>query len=268
MVHFITDEADRTPNELEIWYSGLDEFEAWLTAPDGSVTGPAPLGRIVSVMAERGTIGRLYHRRNDSNNGYHHLDIFLDPTAPPGRWTLALHGHHVRVGRFDRSFERDQASDRARRGSIGLAVDLTDTIGTIASGRLPLVVGAYDPHRADHPPALFSSIGPTRDKRSKPDILAAGVEILAARSAGRHAVRSDGGLVRKSGTSMATPLVTGTAVLVLNRRPAAARSAAPGPRSRQLEGFGPRPLAANPAVWTCSAPSPRTTRSVHISHPK
>src|SRR5262249_49487761 len=50
----------------------------------------------------------------------------------------------------------------------------------------------------------------TRDeRRDKPELLAPGVDVLAARSIPRGAVRQAGLLVERSGTSMACPHVTG-----------------------------------------------------------
>ena len=57
----------------------------------------------------------------------------------------------------------------------------------------------------------FSSRGPTGDNRPKPDILAPGDRIIAA--------KPRGGYVRSSGTSMAAPHIAGIAALMLERNP-------------------------------------------------
>jgi hypothetical protein len=62
--------------------------------------------------------------------------------------------------------------------------------------------------------ASFSSRGPTRDNRMKPDISAPGVKITAPRA------NSTNGYVEFSGTSMATPFVSGSAALMLDANPA------------------------------------------------
>ncbi|MGW3730569.1 OmpA family protein, partial [Streptomyces sp. NPDC000851] len=53
------------------------------------------------------------------------------------------------------------------------------------------------------------------DGRLKPDLLAPGVDVLAAWSAPRGSMRSPGELVRRSGTSMAAPAVTSAVALCL-----------------------------------------------------
>ena len=61
--------------------------------------------------------------------------------------------------------------------------------------------------------ASFSSRGPTADNRAKPDVVAPGVSITAA------AVNTGNGYVTYSGTSMATPFVSGTVALALQANP-------------------------------------------------
>ncbi|MEP0766799.1 MAG: S8 family serine peptidase [Fimbriimonadia bacterium] len=72
---------------------------------------------------------------------------------------------------------------------------------------------------ANHPSgiAAFSSRGPTRDGRIKPDLVAPGTAIISTRSSlapyGYHKVLNDYYAI-SSGTSMATPLVAGAAAVV------------------------------------------------------
>jgi subtilisin family serine protease len=70
--------------------------------------------------------------------------------------------------------------------------------------------------------ASFSSLGPTPDGRTKPDITAPGVNINSCRAAGTTLgppVDPDGLFVTVSGTSMATPHIAGVAALMLNKNP-------------------------------------------------
>jgi subtilisin family serine protease len=212
---FVSDPADVTPNELEIWYDGADEFSVRLDPPGGARSRPVRLGEQSDVVADGQVVGRVYHRARDPNNGDNHVDAFLYPIGSAGTWTVTLEARRCVSGRFDAWLERDDACPRcqarfAGRDSIGKT-----TTGTIANSHLPLIVGAYDNHDPSRPPAFFSSAGPTRDGRSKPDLAAPGVNIVAARSAPIGATRSLRLLVRKSGTSMATPHVTGSVAVAL-----------------------------------------------------
>jgi endonuclease G len=74
-----------------------------------------------------------------------------------------------------------------------------------------ITVAAID---ADKPIMVgdFSSHGPTRDGRKKPDICAPGVNVVAARAGTLDAARS------MDGTSMAAPHVAGAIALALSKR--------------------------------------------------
>ncbi|MGW0938538.1 S8 family peptidase [Streptomyces sp. NPDC002666] len=85
----------------------------------------------------------------------------------------------------------------------------TATVGAPAIANAALAVGAVD---ADDELAPFSSRGPRpSDNAVKPDITAPGVSIVAAKMGGGH--------TSKSGTSMATPHVAGSAALVAQAHP-------------------------------------------------
>jgi len=83
------------------------------------------------------------------------------------------------------------------------------TTGTICNGLRTIAVGAYNPHSPGRELAPFSSCGPTRDDRVKPDLIAPGESILAARSAPRDPRAEVPPWTLMSGTSMAAPHVAG-----------------------------------------------------------
>lgn len=217
-LHLVTDPADSTANELEIWYPGEDELAVALTPP-GASRDAAPqwvrLGEDRAIRAGGRTVGHVYHRAHDPNNGDHHIDAFLAPTAPAGTWQVLLEGRRITEGRFDAWVERDESCGRCQMRFSPDDAASDRTTGTIANGRLPLVTGAYDARSAARPPSRTSSQGPTRDGRRKPDVGAPGVAVRAARSAPAGAARSPGLLSLKTGTSMAAPHVTGAVALCL-----------------------------------------------------
>ncbi len=214
-LRFVTDPADTTPNELEVWYDGADEFTVRIDPPGTTGAPDVHLGDTADLDVDGQVVGRIYHRAHDPNNGGHHVDAFLYPYAPAGEWRVTLEGRRVSSGRYDAWLERDEACSRCQARFVPADASPACTTGTIANGHLPLVVGAYDAHSPFRPPGRSSSAGPTRDDRSKPDLAAPGVGVLAARSAQRDSERSPGLLVRKTGTSMAAPHVTGAVALCL-----------------------------------------------------
>jgi serine protease AprX len=68
--------------------------------------------------------------------------------------------------------------------------------------------------------ASFSSVGPTPDGRTKPDVTAPGVQIASCRAAGTSlgdVVGPAGNFVNLDGTSMACPHIAGVAALMLDK---------------------------------------------------
>jgi subtilisin family serine protease len=201
--------SDPTKNELELWYSAQDDLVVRLKTPDGNLAAAASLGERMLVRCDDRECGRLYHRACDPNNGDHHIDIFLDPGAPGGRWSVELEPVSVRNGRYHAWIERDLSLRHAQSTFAPEVVSTECTTGTICNGKYSIAVGAVDTHQSDLPLGRFSSGGRLRDGRQKPDLVAPGVQILSARSAPSDAESAASGQSRMSGTSMAAPHVTG-----------------------------------------------------------
>ena len=212
---FVSEPADVTVNELEIWYDGGDELAVRVEPPGYSAGPPVRLGERADLLADGRLVGRIYHRRHDPNNGANHVVAYLDPIGLAGTWTVILEGRQVSNGRFDAWIERDDSCPGCQARFPPETSSTAITIGSIASSHLPLVVGAVDGHDPARPPASFSSAGPSRDGRDEPNLVAPGVRILAARSAPAGAQYNPGLLVSGSGTSFATPHVTGAVALCL-----------------------------------------------------
>jgi subtilisin family serine protease len=198
--------GDRTSNELEIWYDGEDRFDVELIGPDGASLGKIPLGESASAKSKGRTVLFAAHRARDPNNGDNVVNVFLGVGVPSGPWTVRLHGTAVKEGRFHAWIERDDAGPSS---FAARPLDNSHTLGSLSCGHQSLVVGSFDAHKAATPISFFSSAGPTRDGRRKPEVSAPGHQVVAA-----DALSTDGA-IRMSGTSMAAPAVAGTVALVL-----------------------------------------------------
>ncbi|MBN1611091.1 MAG: S8 family serine peptidase [Polyangiaceae bacterium] len=212
VLDWLISEGDRTPNELEVWYSGQDVFDVTLVSPAG-LEFSAPLGERMPLGHDGAGWGTLYHRRHEPNSGMNHIDIFLTTDAPAGRWQVVLHGSDVVDGRLHAWIERDSRGRNQSRFSRRQATSQYTT-NTICNSYRAIAVGAYDGTQPDRPPAPFSSRGPTADGRQKPELAAPGCRILAARSMPSTGWQDQSRLTIKSGTSMAAPWVTGTVALM------------------------------------------------------
>ncbi|QXE85498.1 S8 family serine peptidase [Geomonas nitrogeniifigens] len=95
----------------------------------------------------------------------------------------------------------------------GNSGDAAGTVGTPATAKNVVSVGASENGLNAENLAWFSSNGPTTDGRTKPTVTAPGVNIVSADSDGiKNSFNS--GTIAMSGTSMATPTVAGAAALV------------------------------------------------------
>ncbi|MFI7062625.1 S8 family peptidase [Kribbella sp. NPDC050124] len=191
--------------EMELWYGGSDRFSVELITPSGNSLGTVPLGSNARIRADDGTtLLFVSHRDADPNNGDNMFGLFLEERVPAGVWRVRLHGDQVANGGFHAWIERN---DRSQASFVD--ADGSRTLGSLSCGQLSLAVGSYDAHTPTKPLSFFSSAGPTRDGRQKPEISAPGHAVFAAHS------RTGTGVVRKSGTSMAAPAVTGVVALIL-----------------------------------------------------
>jgi hypothetical protein len=214
VVTWETDPADTTPNRFETWYAGVDVFVVELRAPGAVATVRARIGERLPVVVGGRTVGRIQQRVHEPNNGMNHLEIALDADAPAGAWEVELVGDDVADGRYHCWVERDAGCPHCQSLLLPADAVSTTTTGTICNGFRTIAVGAYDAHARDRPIAAFSSAGPTLDGRVKPDLVAPGLQVSGACSAGR---RPDPGrplTTRKSGTSMAAPCVAGAVCLL------------------------------------------------------
>ncbi|MGZ8998932.1 MAG: S8 family serine peptidase, partial [Allosphingosinicella sp.] len=218
---------DISENELEIWYSAADEFAVELITPGGERIGPVSPGeQIENLMLADRTMVSIYNVLSDARNGDNRISLYLSPFMgdpiigiTAGNWKVRLVGKVIRNGNFNAWIERDdphpgQTGGQWRLPSFfgpGSFVDHS-TLSSLACG--PRIVGVANFDEARELLNASSSQGPTRDGRMKPEIAAPGTEIVAA-----CGFAPDTQWIEMSGTSMASPYVTGVAALMLSLNP-------------------------------------------------
>jgi subtilisin family serine protease len=249
---------DVSENELEIWYGAQDRFSVSVQPPGSAewmTVGPRQF--VENRRLPSGTTVSIYNELYHPTNGENYIAIYLSPNLDPdafrgidaGVWRIRLVGEEVRDGRFHAWIERD---DPIEIGSVGArrlfrfpsffsAASTVDShsISSLACGHRVIAVANLDDARERAHPT--SSQGPTRDGRSKPEIAAPGTAVVAANGFGDP----DEPWIAMTGTSMASPCVTGVVGLMLsaNRTLTAAQCAGILLRTA-------RPLPGASYAWT------------------
>jgi phosphatidylserine/phosphatidylglycerophosphate/cardiolipin synthase-like enzyme len=213
------EQAGVIPHEVDVWYPGRDRLIVEIYLPDSTLARRVALGDQGPISIQGQEVGKVYHRARDPNNLDNQINLFIYPSAPAGEWRLTLIGEDVVDGRVHAWIERDAACRYCQPHFDMQDAVPTTTTGTICNGFHTIAVGAYNPHSPGWELAPFSSSGPTRDGRQKPDLIAPGVYILAARSTPRDPDSGASLLVRRSGTSMAAPHVAGAVALMFQVAP-------------------------------------------------
>lgn len=189
--------------EFELWYPGARRLEMTVISPDGHSFGPVTPGQPLQFNSGAEIALFLSSRLKDPNNGDNVLGIWVAANMPSGRWKVQLRSVDGQPVPYHAWIER-------RDGAQAQFVRFDDshTLGSISTGHDTIVVGCYEGHKPAFPISYFSSAGPTRDGRQKPELSAPGQAVWAAWS------RTKTGTTRKSGTSMAAPAVTGLVALI------------------------------------------------------
>jgi len=217
--------VDGSENELEIWYEPQDRFAVSLRPPGSSKWyGPVEPGEYVENKAlPQKSLISIYNELYYQSNGCNLISVYLSPYfssnahvgIPSGIWTVRLHGRDVRDGRYHAWIERDDPGNMGAglkswpsRFTAESNVD-NSSVSSLACANC--VLGVANLNEADETINKSSSQGPTRDGRHKPDVAAPGTEIVAANGF----AADDERWISMTGTSMASPYVTGVVGLML-----------------------------------------------------
>ncbi|MCY7376885.1 MAG: S8 family serine peptidase, partial [Pyrinomonadaceae bacterium] len=230
---------DISENELEIWYSSQDRFAVSVKPPEMDWIGPIePRTFIENKQLPDKTFVSVYNEVYNAANGSNYLSVYLSPFffentqtgeteivgIPSGKWLVRLEGLEIKNGEYHGWIERD---DPRRVGRIGddktawrfpsffsekSMVD-NSSVSSLGCGFRILSVANLD--EAKELINITSSQGPTRDGRAKPDVAAPGTNINSANGF----APPDNAWVEMTGTSMASPFVTGVVGLMLAVNP-------------------------------------------------
>jgi len=202
--------------DVEIWADGEDEYSVTATMGSETITfrsgtaGTSPSGRIA-----------IGNKSSNPPNGA--TLIFLTFQPPPGTGTASIRLTRTRnggTGTVDGYIDQSEGTFRAAltAGTISEPANAENVL-SIASFNTKTGGGAGSVDDI----STFSSMGPTRDGRMKPDIAAPGSLIYSARSLEATfdpiEIAANDNYVIMRGTSMATAHVTGIASLVWESNP-------------------------------------------------
>ncbi|MFO0952108.1 MAG: S8 family serine peptidase [Isosphaeraceae bacterium] len=224
---------------MTLWYDQRDEFDIELVSPSGTVFKVPAVGTQSQFPSSAMVVSLLRQRYAPSALVQAQLQIrFTTLNVSNLRlrgWSLRLTCNTAVVGRIDGWFSNSGFATFRPHA----LVETARTVGLSATGRGCLAVASHvsknawksdlgdesDIRAVVGRSSSFSSLGPTRDGRRKPDISAPGQFVTAALATGSDMAGLDERVVTADrlltieGTSMASPVVTGVVALMLQKKP-------------------------------------------------
>ncbi len=218
---------DRLADKVEVWYSSLDEVDVSVRTPDGEETGWVAPGERAQLNLANGNevflLSELFNENNGDNRIFVQLAVGTQARVSPGGWQLRLRGKQSLSGQIDAWVERDLSRSRQPEQArfSGTHLEPKKTLSIPGTANYVIAVGSFNRTNTTDQVSAFSSNGPTRDERQKPELCAPGEQIASSlsRDAGRAAPEPDGVHHRISGTSMAAPHVAGAVALLFQINP-------------------------------------------------
>ncbi|HJX14413.1 MAG TPA: S8 family serine peptidase, partial [Candidatus Deferrimicrobiaceae bacterium] len=198
---------------IDVWADGADRYT--VTATLGSESASAPTGSSASASSGRISVS---NRTDAPPNGATHITVFFRATAVSPANILLERSRNGGNGKMDAYIDQTD-------GFFTTATE-AGTISEPANADNVIAVGSFNTKLGGSAGQVgnissFSSLGPTRDGRDKPDLAAPGFIIYAAKSLDPYldpppepqTVPGDNNYAVLAGTSMSAPHVTGIASL-------------------------------------------------------
>lgn len=204
-IEFVINEYETSMN-IQLWKDYADEFEIALVHPDGRRVELPGRGNGVSRYRIGNEELLVYYGEPGPYQGRQeiYLDFIPDDSyLDSGLWALRLSPLRVVTGEYQLWMIDGKARESGTR-FLQPSADATMTIPSTAER--VIAVGAYDARTRSYAP--FSGRGWSEDAFiQKPDLAAPGVAVTTT--------AAGGGYIGVSGTSFATPFVTGAAALLM-----------------------------------------------------
>lgn len=191
---------------IQIWKNYWDEIRFLVSPPSGSSSIAIPSSPGAWRFTLDSTQLFVYYGEPSPYNIFQEIWIDFLPVnsyLDPGIWSIQLQGQDIRDGIWDMWMPAATVRNAATQFLLPTP-EITLTIPSTATR--VITVGAYDSNFLSH--AAFSGRGYTWNRDLvKPDLVAPGVDITSC--------APGGGYVSRTGTSMATPFVTGSCALLM-----------------------------------------------------